>query len=77
MSGSSLLGADGFGQKASAALADALAILLPRMDAFTQTAWLVNDVGALPTLFNILLQTVVYVSLLLAAAMFDLYRKNF
>jgi ABC-type transport system involved in multi-copper enzyme maturation permease subunit len=77
MSGSSLLGADGFAQRASAALADALAIALPRMDAFTQTAWLVNDAGAQPALLNIVLQTVVYVTLLLAAAMFDLYRKNF
>jgi ABC-type transport system involved in multi-copper enzyme maturation permease subunit len=77
MSGSSLLEMDGFGQKVSAMLADALAVVLPRLDAFTQTAWLVNDASALPTLFNILLQTAVYVSLLLAAAMFDLYRKNF
>ena len=77
MSGSSLLGVDGFGQKAGAVLADALAIALPRMDAFTQTAWLVNDAGAQPALLNIVLQTVVYVGLLLAAAMFDFYRKNF
>ena len=77
MSGSSLLGVDGFGQKASAALADALALAVPRMDAFTQTAWLVNDAVAQPALLNIFLQTTVYVSLLLAAAMFDLYRKNF
>ncbi|HEV8646530.1 MAG TPA: ABC transporter permease [Burkholderiales bacterium] len=77
MSGSGLLGVDGFGQKASAVLADALAIALPRMDAFTQTAWLVNDAGAQIPLLNIVLQTAVYVGLLLAAAMFDLYRKNF
>jgi len=77
MSGSSLFGIGGFGQKASAVLADALAIALPRMDAFTQTAWLVNDAGTQISLVNIVLQTVTYVSLLLAAAMFDLYRKNF
>ena len=77
MSGSGLLGVDGFGQKASAVLADTLALVLPRMDAFTQTAWLVNDAVAPPALFNIFLQTAVYVGLLLAAAMFDLYRKNF
>jgi len=77
MSGSSLLAVDGFGQKASAMLADAFAVALPRMDAFTQTAWLVNDAAAQPALFNIFLQTTAYVGLLLAAAMFDLYRKNF
>ena len=77
MSGSSLLGVDAIGQKTSSVLADALAIALPRMDAFTQTAWLVNDAGAQIALLNIVLQTAVYVGLLLAAAMFDLYRKNF
>lgn len=77
MSGSSLLGPDGFGQKASKLLADALAMALPRMDAFTQTAWLVNDAGAQIALLSIVLQTAAYVGLLLAAAMFDLYRKNF
>jgi len=77
MSASSLLGADELGQKAGAMLADALAFALPRMDAFAQTAWLVNDAGAQPALLNMLLQTGVYVGLLLAAAMFDLYRKNF
>ena len=77
MSGSSLLAVDGFGQKASAMLADAFALALPRMDAFTQTAWLVNDAVARPALLDIFLQTTAYVGLLLAAAMFDLYRKNF
>lgn len=77
MSTSTLLGVTGYGQKASVMLADALAVALPRLDAFTQTAWVANDAAALPTLFNILLQTAVYVSLLLTAAMFDLYRKNF
>jgi ABC-type transport system involved in multi-copper enzyme maturation permease subunit len=77
MSGSSLLGVDGFGQKASAVLADAFALALPRIDTFTQTAWLVNDAVAQPALLNIFLQTTAYVGLLLAAAMFDLYRKNF
>jgi len=37
----------------------------------------VNDAGGQPALFNLFLQTTVYVGLLLAAAMFDLYRKNF
>ena len=77
MSTSTLLGVNGYGQKASAMLADALAVALPRLDAFTQTAWLANDAGAQPAFLNILLQTVIYVGLLLAAAMFDLYRKNF
>jgi hypothetical protein len=77
MSGSGLLGADALGKKLSGALADALAVALPRLDMFTQTAWLVGDTNVHPALLNALLQTGVYVVLLLAAAMFDLYRKNF
>ena len=77
MSGASLLGVDELGQKASRLLADAMAIALPRLDMFTQTAWLVDSVTVYPTLLSALLQTTVYVVLLLAAAMFDLYRKNF
>ena len=77
MSGASLLGVDALGQKASSLLADALALALPRLDMFTQTAWLVDGAAAYPALLSALLQTTVYVVLLLAAAMFDLYRKNF
>ena len=77
MSGSGLLGTEALGKKLSGALADALAIALPRLDMFTQTAWLVGDTNVHPALLNALLQTGVYVVLLLAAAMFDLYRKNF
>jgi ABC-type transport system involved in multi-copper enzyme maturation permease subunit len=77
MSGASLLGVDALGQKASGLLADALAIALPRLDMFTQTAWLVDGAAAYHALGSALLQTTVYVVLLLAAAMFDLYRKNF
>ncbi|HKB81713.1 MAG TPA: ABC transporter permease, partial [Burkholderiales bacterium] len=77
MTGASLLGVDALGQKASTLLADALAFVLPRLDMFTQTAWLVDGASAYPVLLSALLQTVVYVVLLLTAAMFDLYRKNF
>jgi len=77
MSGADLLGVDALGQKAGRLLADAMAIALPRLDMFTQTAWLVDGSAVYPVLLSILLQTMVYVVLLLAAAMFDLYRKNF
>jgi ABC-type transport system involved in multi-copper enzyme maturation permease subunit len=77
MSGANLLGVDALGQKVSRLLADAMAVALPRLDMFTQTAWLVDGAAAYPALLSALLQTTVYVVLLLAAAMFDLYRKNF
>lgn len=75
MSTSSLVAGGGPGQKAGEWLADAMAFALPRLDAFTQTAWLVQE-G--PTgMGNLAIQTGIYVALLLVAAMFDLYRKNF
>ncbi|HZP91957.1 MAG TPA: ABC transporter permease [Burkholderiales bacterium] len=76
MSTSTLAGT-GPGAQAAARLADLLAFVLPRLDAFAQTAWLV-DSGAPPlSLPMAALQTGIYVGLLLAAAMFDLYRRNF
>ncbi|MGH8677659.1 MAG: ABC transporter permease [Burkholderiales bacterium] len=61
----------------SVSLADLLALVLPRLDAFTQTAWLI-DASALPLSWAFAaVQTAIYVALLLAAAMFDLHRKNF
>lgn len=57
-------------------LADGLGLLLPRLDTFTQSAWLI-DAPALPaSAGSLLVQTLVYASLLLAAAMFDLQRRN-
>lgn len=52
-----------------------IAYLLPRLDLFAQTEWLVHNVPI--PLSSIILQTVVYVLLLLAAAMVDLSRKRF
>lgn len=76
MSRSTLAG-DNWGAQAAAFVADLLSLLLPRLDAFTQTAWLL-DAQPLPvTGGSLVIQVLVYVLLLLAAAMFDLYRRNF
>ncbi len=55
---------------------DAIALLLPRLDAFTQTAWLVNNSGSWAQLGPIALQTLIYLALLLAGALFDISRRN-
>jgi hypothetical protein len=55
---------------------DLVAVLLPDLDVFTQTGWLVYG-GGMQDLVPIVMQTVIYVGLLSAAALFDLYRKNF
>jgi ABC-type transport system involved in multi-copper enzyme maturation permease subunit len=56
---------------------DAVALALPALDRMTETEWLLRGVpgaGALGTLAG---QAAVYVALIGAAALFDLYRKNF
>ncbi|MDK9722530.1 MAG: hypothetical protein OEL53_15245 [Rhodospirillales bacterium] len=55
----------------------ALSILLPRLDVYAQSAWLVYGPPALETVFFLLAQTLVYVPLLLLASVFDLRRKRF
>ena len=54
---------------------NALALLLPDLHAFTLSEWLVYgvDAGAVGT---VLIQTLVYLPVLLSAGLFDLYRKN-
>lgn len=76
MSTSTLFGS-GFGPQAAAFIADLLALVLPRLDAFAQTAWLVGAQPVPVSLATATLQTLIYSALLLAAAMFDLYRRNF
>lgn len=55
---------------------DLVSVLLPDLDVFTQTGWLVYG-GGVQDLAAIVVQTVIYVGLLSAAALFDLYRRNF
>ena len=51
-------------------------MVLPRLDAFTQTAWLTGAQASPLTMSGATVQTAIYVALLLAAAMFDLHRRN-
>jgi len=53
-----------------------LAALLPNLDRFTQSQWLVYHTGNGSNLLEITLQTMIYVSFLIALSLFDLYRKN-
>lgn len=58
-------------------LSDLMSLLVPRLDLFAQTRWLVYGPGAADSMTILVVQTVLYVSLLLFAAMFDLRRKRF
>ncbi|MGR8919782.1 MAG: ABC transporter permease [Gammaproteobacteria bacterium] len=53
---------------------DALALVVPPLDRFTRAAWLNAD--ALPELAPLVLQAAVYIVLLAAVGLFDLYRVD-
>lgn len=55
---------------------DALALLLPHLDHFTRTDWLLYDGGTGADLLAVAVQSALYLALLTGAALFDLYRKN-
>lgn len=63
-------------QQALNAGIDALALLLPHLDQFTRSDWLVYHSGGTAELAAIAVQTAIYVTLLAAAALFDLHRKH-
>jgi len=54
----------------------AIALVLPRLDEMTQSAWLVGAPPTAGTLTSVVAQTAVYTLLLVAAAQFDLHRQN-
>ena len=56
-------------------LVNVIALVLPDLNAFTRSDWLVYGVDFV-TMRPVLLQTLLYLTVLLSAGMFDLYRKN-
>ncbi|MES2324230.1 MAG: ABC transporter permease [Pseudomonadota bacterium] len=58
------------------AVFDVVGALLPRLDQFTRTDWLVYHSGSAAELPAILVQTVLCMGVIGGAALFDLYRKN-
>ena len=55
---------------------NSLSAVLPHLDEFTRTDWLVYQSGTWATLSVLLLQSAICLMLLGSAALFDLYRKN-
>jgi ABC-type transport system involved in multi-copper enzyme maturation permease subunit len=72
-----LAGADTLSHQVIQFLVEILALIVPAFDAWTQTAWLVNEPASWSALLQLAGQSALYVALLAAAAMFDFYRKNF
>ena len=76
MSAHPLSGTDSTAHQLTQMLIEGLALLMPPLDGWTQTAWLVNEVPGWLTVGGLAAQSVLYIALLAAAAMFDFYRKN-
>ena len=56
---------------------DGVALLLPRLDAMTRTAWLLYEPPGAAIYAAVLASALLYVLLLAAAGLFDFYRKSF
>ena len=70
-------GADELSHQIIHLVIEALALILPALDRWTQTAWLIDTAAAWSDIGALAWQSAIYVTLLTAAAMFDFYRKNF
>jgi ABC-type transport system involved in multi-copper enzyme maturation permease subunit len=77
ISGNPVAGADALSHEVMTWLVEALALIVPPLDAWTRTAWLVDDAATWSVLGGIAAQGVLFVTILAAAAVFDLSRRNF
>jgi ABC-type transport system involved in multi-copper enzyme maturation permease subunit len=77
MSAQPVSGADALSHQVMSWMVEALALVMPALDEWTRTAWLLDQAAAWPDIGMLLLQSTLYVALLAAAAMFDFYRRNF
>lgn len=77
MSANPVAGAESVSHQVTGWVVEGLAMVLPALDGWTQTAWLVNERAPWTEVGWIVAQGTLYVVLLAAAAMFDFYRKNF
>ncbi len=55
---------------------EGLAFVLPALDRFTKSEWLIYGTGSVADLGFVAVQGVIYVTLLSAAALIDFYKKN-
>lgn len=77
MSAHPLSGAGTWSHDVGRFMVDALALVLPALDRWPQTAWLIDTVLPWPDFALVSLQAGLYVILLCGAAMVDFQRRNF
>ena len=75
LSESPILESNAFSQDFIHCLVDAMALLLPDLSAFTKSDWLAYNVD-FADMQIVIIQTMIYLTILLSAGLFDLYRKN-
>ncbi len=76
MSDTPMVGGDTLSHRVISVLVELLAMVLPALDRFAQSAWLVDATATWPALGANAVQASIYIALLGAAAMFDFYRRN-
>jgi ABC-type transport system involved in multi-copper enzyme maturation permease subunit len=74
--GSGPLAGDTLAQQVMNGVLAAIAFVLPRLDGFSQTAWLIHSPPSGGELLAVAAQTAVYFVLLASAALFDFHRKS-
>ncbi|MFZ6766156.1 ABC transporter permease [Undibacterium sp. Di26W] len=74
--GQDSLSAHSTSQQAIAFLINSLSAVLPHLDTFTRTEWLVYQTGNWSELSTLLAQSLIFLALAGSAALFDFYRKN-
>jgi hypothetical protein len=76
ISDNSVVGFNTLSREIMSWLVDALALVLPALDRFSQSAWLVDGAAGWAAVGACALQAALYTALLIAATMFDFYRRN-
>lgn len=69
-------GSDSWSQLVMTGLVEAMAYVIPPLDQWTATTWLVDTPPSASLLGGILLQALLYLSLLIAATLFDFHRRS-
>ncbi len=76
MSDTPMTGGDTVAHRVIGLLVDALALVMPALDRFAPSAWLVDATASWQALGENAVQALLYTALLTAAAIFDFYRRN-
>ena len=76
ISDTSVVGDNVLSRQMMAWLVDTLAVVLPALDRFSPSAWLVDGAAGWSAVGVCAVQAALYTALLAAAAMFDFYRRN-